>query len=131
MEFAFATDEAHQVLIVKTSGRPDLDGFCRLSAAIVQEIHATGHRRILIDNTSLEDGFTDLTSEDVKTYARLQKRYREELATLRIAGVAGSTLQYGLARMWQALVELEGIELLHRVFNGREEAWYWLLSDVD
>ncbi len=81
----------------------------------------------LVDHTPAEH--TDYTIADVRALARwdhaLSNHTRKGIA---VAVVAPKDLQYGLARMWEALVEVTGWETM--VFRSRSCAEAWIKSVV-
>ena len=68
----------------------------------------------------------DLSAEDLKKVAAEDERDAERIAGVAIVIVAPQTLTYGLARMWEGLVD--PVSLDSQVVRSRAEAVRWLAA---
>jgi hypothetical protein len=80
---------------------------------------------VLVDFTDLDA--RRLSAADVRELADLHARFQRELDAPAVAIAAGTSLNFGLIRMWQSLVEGR-VGLRTRAFYTLAEARAWLTS---
>ncbi len=94
-----------------------------------KEIFSSGEKIInckygLIDYSNAEDLIA--TNEDVETIARQDKEASRFLPEGVVAVVASKDIEFGLSRMWEIVVESEGIPWKTMVFREKEAAKDWI-----
>jgi hypothetical protein len=105
------------------TGKDKIEAMERLLAAPELVSHL---RYIVIDQNAAR---VDLSAQDIRTLAELERRIAQ-LAPPGVVGaiIASRDVDYGMARMWQVLVEETGWET--RVFRSFDEADSWLREKV-
>ena len=112
---------------VTTSGDAILQGYYDFTEALLEHEEWKPGGLILLNHTELNTG--PLTIDDVQAIAIISKQYSEQLGTAKVAILVDRDLDYGMTRMWQALVEshttsYDSVE----IFRNRNEAVAWLKS---
>jgi hypothetical protein len=77
-----------------------------------------------------EVSFSSFRGEDVAKTSAIVMSLVQERAGNKTAAVAGSDLNYGLTRMYQAYREDQFKDMPFRTFRTRQEAIDWLRSDA-
>jgi len=114
----FRREGAH----VDFSGIVRADDFLGINDFILGHDDPERPRYALLDFTAAER--IDLSADDIKAVAEEDERDKERIGDLAIAVVAPQTLVYGLARMWESLVD--AAEFDSQVVRTRAEAIAWL-----
>jgi hypothetical protein len=107
---------------VDFSGIVTVDDFLGVNDFILGQDDAERPRYVLIDFTGAER--IDLSPDDIKAIAAEDERDKERIGDILIPIVAPQTIVYGLARMWEGLVDTA--EFDSRVVRTRAEAIAWL-----
>jgi hypothetical protein len=115
----FRREGAH----VDFSGIVTVDDFLGVNDFILgQEDPAGKPRYALFDFSAAER--IDLSADDIKAIAAEDERDQERIGDMLIPIVAPQAIIYGLARMWEGLVD--AAEFDSRVVRTRAEAILWL-----
>jgi len=112
---------------VTTSGDAILQGYYDFTEAVLEHEEWKPGGLILLNHTILNTG--PLTIDDIQAIANIPGQYSVQLGTAKVAIVVDRDLDYGMTRMWQALVE--SYITLHdsvKIFRNRDEAVAWLKS---
>lgn len=124
MERTVVTAVNDELLVVRLSGTIDHQAVCAL-ARDLNDIERNGpypKRLVFVD----ENLTIAITSADVLSY---KGQRREPRVRVRTAFCVFSDLQYGIARMFQALLQSEMHEI--EIFRHRAAAAQWLDIDID
>jgi len=112
---------------VTTSGDAILQGYYDFTKAVLEHEEWKPGGLILLNHTELNTG--PLTIDDVQAIAIISGQYSEQLGTAKVAIVVDRDLDYGMTRMWQALVESHTTSYdSTKIFRNRDEAVAWLKS---
>jgi hypothetical protein len=111
--------------VVEYTGIVTLDDFLGLNAEVLAHDYATGKPRYALLDFSRSDR-VDLSSSDLQRIAEEDERDAELIAGTAVLIVAPQTLTYGLARMWEGLVDPLSLESM--VVRTRPEAEAWLAA---
>jgi hypothetical protein len=125
-EIAFDTDSA--LAIVRTGGVARLEDFSALLRALVSDSRWQRGMDVLSDHTALDAG--ELTAGDVEALVGVHLPFAHAIGPGMCAVVAGSSLKFGLARMFEAHAE-RLLPFRMRVFTSTEEAFIWLRGGVE
>ena len=110
---------------VTTSGDANLQGFNDFVKVIFEHEEWKPGGRILFDHTGLNAG--PLTVDDVQGVANIAGQYNEQFGNAKLATVVSRDLEYGMARMWQILLEIHEVWYAsEKLFRDRHEAVAWL-----
>ena len=121
-EHDFETDRGF--VMVRAWGTATAEGFEALDRELIEHPQWRAGRSVLFDLRELD--MTELSSPGTRTSAAFVTSISEALGDGRWACVMGRDVDYGLARMFQALTD--GTELEVMVFREIEEALAWLGS---
>jgi hypothetical protein len=108
---------------VRTRGLPSAEGFAAYLRALVSDRRWRPGMDVLSDHSELEAGH--LTAHDVEGLVGIHLPFAEAIGPGLCAVVAGSSLKFGLARMFEAHAEKQ-LPFRLRVFVTGEEALAWL-----
>ena len=112
---------------VTTSGDAILQGYYNYTEAVLDHEEWKPGGLILLNHIELNTG--TLTIDDVQAIANIAGQYRVQLGTAKVAIVVDRDLDYGMTRMWQALVERHTTPYDSvKIFRNRDEAVAWLKS---
>ena len=107
---------------VDFSGIVTGDDFLGLNDFILRPDGHEKPRYALLDFTGAER--IDLSADDIKAIAAEDERDKERIGDMLIPIVAPQTIVYGLARMWEGLLDTAAFD--SRVVRTRAEAIAWL-----
>lgn len=111
--------------VVEYAGVVTLADFLGLNAEVFSHAYAGGKPRFaLLDFSRAER--VDLSSADLERIAEEDRRDAPMIADTAVLIVAPQTLTYGLARMWEGLVDPLSLESM--VVRTRPEAEAWLAA---
>lgn len=83
---------------------------------------------IIVDHSDLDA--SQISKDDVLTISHHFTKAIDIFKTRKIAHIAAEDLQYGLIRMWQILVDIEGFpDLPLMVFRNKKSAIEWLKTN--
>jgi hypothetical protein len=128
MQHTITYDPQSSMLVVTTTGVPNLESYCAMSDDIAKAHREHGFLRLLIDGTGVDPDFRAISEKEVIAYADYQQHLRDMLLRIYIASVVAAPVHYGLTRMFTTVVELSDIPMQLRIFTSRQEAEKWLLS---
>ena len=123
MEFEIVFDTDSGFAIVRTCGVASLESFSVYLRALVSDSRWRRGMDVLYDHTALEAGH--LTAGDIKALVAIHFPFAHAIGPGRGAIVAGSSLKFGLARMFEAYADGR-LPFRPRVFATVEEAVAWL-----
>ena len=123
MEFEIVFDTDSELAIVRTSGVASLEGFSAYLKALVSDPRWRRGMDVLSDHTALEAGH--LTAGDVEALVGIHLPFTHAIGPGLCAIVSGSSLKFGLARMFEAHA-FERLPFRSRIFTTVEEASTWL-----
>ena len=123
MEFEIVFDTDSELAIVITSGVASLEGFSAYLKALVSDPRWRRGMDVLSDHTALEAGH--LTAGDVEALVGIHLPFTHAIGQGLCAIVSGSSLKFGLARMFEAHA-FERLPFRSRIFTTVEEASTWL-----
>ena len=81
---------------------------------------------IISDYTEVSE--TNISDIDIKKLSRICKEASLVNQNISVVAILPTDLLFGLARMWQAYIEMDGIPWKHKVVRSREEAESFLIS---
>jgi len=112
---------------VTTSGDAILQGYYDYTEAVVEHEEWKPGGLILLNHIELNTG--PLTIDDVQAIANIAGQYSVQLGTAKVAIVVARDLDYGMTRMWRALVERHTTPYDSvKICRNRDEAVAWLKS---
>jgi hypothetical protein len=112
---------------VTTFGDAILRGYYDYTEAVLEHEKWKPGGLILLNHTDLNTG--PLKIDDVQAIANIAGLYSKQLGTAKVAIVVDRDLDYGMTRMWQALVESYTTSPdSTKIFRNRDEAVAWLKS---
>ncbi len=79
----------------------------------------------IFDSSEVES-MDDVSSEDIRAIAELNKRTARVNPNVLVAHISPKDAVYGLSRMWQTLLKLTDVPWKTQVFRSREEVASWL-----
>lgn len=123
MEFEIEFDTGSDIAIIRTRGIADPEGFNAYLAALVSDPRWHPGMSTLTDHTALDVGH--VTAADVEALVDIHSRFAEAIGPGLSAIVAGSSLKFGLARMFEAHAE-DRLPNRLRIFTTVDEALSWL-----
>jgi hypothetical protein len=123
MEYEISFDSDVEIAVVKTSGVASLGGFVAYLRALVADPRWRRGMDLLSDHTALEAG--NLTAGDMEVLVGLYFPFAHAIGPGLCAIVCGSSLELGLARMFDAQASGR-LPFNSRVFTNLEEALDWL-----
>jgi hypothetical protein len=132
MEYEISFDSDAEIAIVRTSGAASLEGFSAYLRALVSDPRWRRGMDVLSDHTALDAG--NLTAADIEALVAVHYPYAHAIGPGLCAIVCGSSLKFGLARMFDAHASLQ-LPFRSRIFTNVDEAVAWLregerVSDV-
>lgn len=123
MEYEIDFDSETEIAIVRTSGIASLEGFSAYLRSLVSDPRWRRGMDVLSDHTALEAG--NLTAGDIEALVAVHYPFAHALGPGLCAIVCGSSLKFGLARMFDAHASLQ-LPFMSRVFTNVNEAFVWL-----
>ncbi len=72
----------------------------------------------------------EISNEELKKIAELDKKMKSTVGNNVVAIVASKDLMFGLSRMWETFIEIEGVDWHTKVFRKRDDAESWLKNEV-
>ena len=123
MEFEIVFDTDSEFAIVRTWGVASLESFSVYLRALVSDPRWRRGMDVLYDHTALEAGH--LTAGDIEALVAIHFPFAHAIGPGRCAIVAGSSLKFGLGRMFEAHADGR-LPFRPRVFATVEEAVAWL-----
>ena len=104
------------------SGRAHTRELVKINEEIYSDPHLTRQKYQIVDLTDLES--VEVNDRDIIQIAEMDKAAAKANPDIVIAVVAPGDLEYGLSRIWRALVDDSGFET--RIFRDRESADRWI-----
>lgn len=123
MEYEIVFDIDSELAIVRTSGAASLEGFSAYLQALVSDPRWRRGMDVLSDHTDLEA--SHVTAGDIEALVAIHVPYAHAIGPGLCAIVCGSSLKFGLARMFDAYA-YDQLPFRSRVFATIEEAFAWL-----
>jgi len=123
MEHEIIFDSDSGLAIVRTSGVASLEGFSIFLRALVSDPRWRRGMNVLSDHTALEVGH--VTAGDIEALVGIHLPFAHALGPGLCAIVSGSSLKFGLGRMFEAHASGK-LPFRPRVFATAEEALTWL-----
>ena len=127
MEYKISFDDANGAIVLETSGTANLEDMLAMINDVADQLDKYDAFRLLVDHSELLQ-HNDLPSDQFRTFAEMNTKYRRHLENTYIATVCRTQLIYGLSRMWTQIIEICGVEPTNELFHNREEALAWLSS---
>ena len=126
MEFEFTWVDP-SLVVCRTSGVASVKGYEELIRALSSSPKFGPSVKVLMDHTALD--VSGLTASDMEEIASLRVRFTgESKARSALVVGPGSTLRYGLGRMFEGLLSSQ-VDFEIRVFKELDEALVWLQAD--
>jgi hypothetical protein len=125
LEYTIETDHKRKLLIIDASGNADMVGFRNLIIELLKPPYVELSNNILLDFSSLDIG--QLSERNVREINDLLAAEKSKLPPIKQAIVVGSTMSFGMARMFQIISE-DALPLNTQVFKYIKEAVSWLNS---
>lgn len=126
VEFEISFESDPEIAIVKTRGRGELDGFREYLNALVSDERWRSGMDVLSSHRDLD--VKDFAAADIEALVIVHGPFAEAIGPGLCAIVAGSSLKFGLARMFEA--HSEGLLPFRvRVFSTEDEARRWLSDE--
>ena len=123
MDFGTLTIVNDELLIVKLSGLFDSKALQELASALNKMEAASAYSKRLV---YVDDSLTSAINSSDAMYYKSQRQ--EPKASVQSAFCVFNDFQYGMARMFQALLEGERHKI--EIFRDRESAAKWLDIDI-
>jgi len=123
MEFEITFDADSDFAVVRTRGLASAEGFTAYLRALVSDPRWRPGMDVLSDHSELDAGH--LAARDIEGLVSIHLPFAEAIGHGLCAVVAGSSLKFGLARMFEAHAEKQ-LPFRLRVFATAEEAYSWL-----
>ncbi|MGA9762672.1 MAG: hypothetical protein WBQ14_09635 [Gaiellaceae bacterium] len=123
MEFEIEFDTGSDIATIRTRGVADAEGFNAYLTTLVSDPRWHPGMSTLTDHTALDAGH--ITAADVEKLVDVHSRFAEAIGHGLSAIVTGSSLKFGLARMFEAHAE-ERLPNRLRIFATADEALSWL-----
>ena len=127
MEYKISFDDANGAIVLETSGTANLEDMLAMINDVADQLDKFDAFRLLVDHSELLQ-HNDLPSDQFRTFAEMNTKYRRHLENTYIATICRTQLIYGLSRMWTQIIEVCGVEPTNELFHNREEALAWLSS---
>ena len=127
MEYKISFDDANAAIVLETSGTANLEDMLAMINDVADQLDKFDAFRLLVDHSELLQ-HNDLPSDQFRTFAEMNTKYRRHLENTYIATICRTQLIYGLSRMWTQIIEVCGVEPTNELFHNREEALAWLSS---
>ena len=121
MPLVYDIEESTGFVVINAIKRIGTDEYIETWKTAVADDRAPRCPRILVDLTGVE---IHRTGHEVRAAAAGSKRFFESIAGGRLALVATQQVSFGIARMYDALVQAEGFEL--QIFRDVDTARAWL-----
>lgn len=115
-------------LIIRARGEATVQGFDAYLREALGDPRWRAGMNILADFTDLD--LSSLSAKDIQHLASMHEVYREQLDSPAVAVVAGRPVNFGLVRMWEAIVEGR-VDLRTRPFYTVNEAEAWISQAVE
>lgn len=123
MEYEIDFDAEAEIAIVRTSGVASLEGFSAYLRSLVSDPRWRRGMDVLSDHTALDAG--NLTAGDIEALVGIHLPFAHAIGPGLCAIVCGSSLKFGLARMFDAHA-LGQLPFKVRVYASVDEALAWL-----
>jgi hypothetical protein len=123
MEFEIAFDVDSKLVSVRTWGIASIEGASAYMRALVSDPRWRREMDVLSDHTALNAGH--LTAHDIEALVGVFVPIGNAIGTGRRAIVTGSSLKFGLGRMFEAHAARQ-LPFQPRIFATVEEASAWL-----
>jgi hypothetical protein len=123
MEYEIDFDSDSEFVTVRTSGVASLEGFSAYLRALVADPRWHCGMNVLSDHTALRAGH--LTAADVRALVAIHSPFAQRVGSGLCAIVTGSSLKFGLGRMFEAYA-MDQLPIRTRVFTTVEEGLAWL-----
>lgn len=123
MEYEISFDSDAEIAIVRTSGAASLEGFSAYLRALVSDPRWRRGMDVLSDHTALEAGHP--TASDIEALVAVHYPFAHAIGPGLCAIVCGSSLKFGLARMFDAHASLQ-LPFKSRIFMNTDAAVAWL-----
>ncbi len=124
MIFEISHDANYDYFVVKYHRLPTPEEF---DPIVTESAPIWGNRNVLFDMTSIDPSGIDRALID--RYISIREKHPER-GKARIAILVGSSVSYGLGRMYQTVSGLsDTLEQRIRVFSDREQAERWIRED--
>ncbi len=123
MEFEIVFDTDSELVFVRTWGVASLEGASAYMRALVSDPRWRPEMDVLSDHTALDA--SHLTASDIEALVGIYLLSARAIGTGRRAIVTGSSLKFGLGRMFEAYA-VGWLSFRTRVFATVEEASAWL-----
>jgi hypothetical protein len=123
MEFEIRFDADAELALVRTWGRASAEGFSAYLRALVSDPRWHTGMDVLSDHSGLDAG--RFTARGIEGLVSIHVPFAGAIGPGLCAVVAGSSLKFGLTRMFEAHAESK-LPFRLRVFETIEEALTWL-----
>ena len=114
------------ILEITTEGATSADEYRTLLETALEDPNLP-HKPFLLSDSALASG--EASAKDVAEMALVTLRLRDRFAPFK-AVVATRSLIYGLARLYERRLDIDGAGVECRVFSTTSDAKAWLLSKV-
>ena len=126
MKYHIKVDKDLRMAVVTTHEGHDLDGFLSFSEELMALVTEQELIRVLVDHRDTGYLFSRVSREHVRDFAQHMRRVETALQYVALASVIESSLQFGIVRMWETMVDCLGVKLRHKVTYDTDEAMSWL-----
>jgi hypothetical protein len=123
LEYSIETDHNRKLLIISALGNADIETFKAMIIELLGPPYVDYHYNLLMDISAVNiDPFSE---SDIREINDLLASEKSKLVPIKQAIVAGSTMSFGMARMFQIISE-DALPLNTQVFKYIKEAVSWL-----
>jgi hypothetical protein len=125
MEHTIMFDNEMSCFIVSATGPATVRDLRAFIDEVLKDERWRGGMNVIVDYRLAELNF--LTSSDAHALADMVKRLKEKVGAGRVAHVVARTVDFGMIRMWENLIE-DQVSFGFRVFYSMDDALSWIVS---
>ncbi len=126
MPLTWEVEAATGLILIEAKGRIEVDRYLTLWDELMADPRVEAGPNLLADFREVE---VTRSGSEVRTVAAGNKRFNDYIEGGRLAVVASQQASFGLARMYEALIESQSLEV--QVFRAYEPARAWLIEHLD
>ena len=111
-----------------THGLATTNGIIEMLHSVIELCIQNETANIIVDHSDLDA--SQISKDDILKISRHFTKAIDIFKTRKIAHIVANDLQFGLVRMWEILVELEGFpDLPLMVFKNKKSAIEWIKTN--
>ena len=122
----FNLDYKNGIFEIKTFGTGDIKGIQSFIISLLEHDKWSPGSKIIVDYTECNLG--NLTVDNIYQITQINHEVSTLLGDSKCAHIVSRDIEYGMVRMWEALVE-DKWSVTEHVFRTREEALSWITQE--